>query len=108
MYFYLEKGKQVLDLKGDLILSFNDKLAKARVKSAGPVKIKSPDGYVLNIGKFTFFKRLRLTFNVIGFIWGKDQELRRVVTNYRESHRANVANNHPNKCQCEGDNDSRS
>lgn len=92
MYFYLDNGKQVLDLKGDLILSFNDELVKTRVPSAGPKQIKAPDGYVKNIGKAGFFKRIGITFRIIGFVWGKNKELKREDTNHRESYRANLIN----------------
>jgi len=98
MYFYLENGKQCLDLKGTLILSFNDELVKARVKSAGPKTIKAPDGYIKNVGKAKFFNRVFITLRVIAFIWGRDKQLKREDTNFRESHRANVVNLHDNKC----------
>lgn len=103
MYFYKEDGKQCLDLKGDLILSFNDELIKTRVKSAAPVTVKAPDGFVLNIGKLGFIKRIKLVINVTRFVFGKARELKREDTNYRESHRANVVND-INDCQCEDDN----
>lgn len=92
MYFYLNKGKQVLDLRGVLILSFNDELVKTRVKSAGPTQVKAPEGYVKNLGKANFLRRIFITLRVIAFIWGKNKELKRDDTNYRESHRANVVN----------------
>ncbi|MCH9712733.1 MAG: hypothetical protein K0U20_08935 [Proteobacteria bacterium] len=75
MYFYNDGKNQILDLKGDLILSFNSDLVKTRSKSAAPKQIKSPDGYILNIGKLGFINRIKLTLKVIGFIWGPDQEL---------------------------------
>ena len=102
MYYYLENGKQCLDLKGDLILSFNDELVKARISSAGPKTIKAPEVYVKNLGKAKFFKRIFITFRVIGFIWGGDKALKREDTDYRESHRANVVND-INECQCKDD-----
>jgi len=94
MYFYKKDGKQCLDLKGDLILSFNDELIKSRVKSAGPKTVKAPHGYILNLGKAKFFRRIFVTLQVIVFIWGTDKQLKREDTNYRESHRANVVNIH--------------
>lgn len=102
MYFYLEKGKQILDLKGTLILSFNDELVKTRVKSAAPSKIKAPEGFIKNVGKAKFFRRVFITLRVIAFIWGKDKQLKREDTNYRESHRANVKNSDAHTCYLGG------
>lgn len=81
MYFYRDGKNQILDLKGDLIISFNDALVKVRSKSAGPKIIKSPDGYILNVGKAGFFKRIRVTLQLISFVWGHDKELTEDKTN---------------------------
>ena len=86
MYFYLDKGKQQLDLKGDLIISFNDALVKTRVPSAGPKTIKSPDGYILNVGKAGFIKRIGITLKIIGFVWGRDKELTPERTDLNKPH----------------------
>jgi len=75
MYFYKKKGVQHLDLRGDFILSFNDALVKTGTTSAGPRTIKAPHGYVLNLGKAGFFKRIGVTLRIIAFVWGKDKEL---------------------------------
>ncbi len=75
MYFYRNGKEQVLDLKGDLIISFNNALVKTRSKSAGPKTIKSPDGYILNVGKAGFIKRIGVTLKIIAFVWGRDKEL---------------------------------
>jgi len=90
-YFYLEKGKQHLDLKGDLIISHNDALIKTRTKSAGPVQVSAPDGYILNLGKLKFFRKIRATWNIIKFVWTA-KPLDRDITAYREPHRATVEN----------------
>lgn len=103
MYFYKEKGKQALDLKGDLILSFNTSLVKARTSSAGPSKIKAPHGYVSNLGKAGFVRRIAITLQVIGFIWGRDKQLKPEDTNLRESHRANVVNDTVSCKNCKHD-----
>lgn len=81
MYFYLKKGKQCLDLTGTLIISFNDELVKARSKSAAPTTIKAPDGYIKNVGKAGFFKRIAITLHIIAFVWGRDKELTEDKTN---------------------------
>lgn len=91
MYFYKENGKQHLDLKGDLIISHNDKLVKTRVPSAAPTSVKSPDGFILNLGKLGFFNKIRATWNIIKFVWTA-KPLAQGDTNYRESYRAEVKN----------------
>lgn len=73
MYFFKEGGKQILDLTGNLILSFNDELVKARAPSAAPDSVKNPKRIMVN--KLGFFRKIKATFIVIGFIWGKDQSL---------------------------------
>ncbi len=75
MYFYKANGKQYLDFKGDLILSHNDALIKTRIKSAGPRKALNAR-YILNIKRLGFWGRVKASFHVIGFIWGRDQELK--------------------------------
>lgn len=74
MYFYKEKGKQILDLRGDLVLTHNDGLVKGRVKSAAPSSVKNAK-YIQDIARMGFFRKVRATLHVIGFIWGKSQAL---------------------------------
>ncbi len=57
MYFFKHKGKQYLDLTGNLILSHNDHLVKARISSAAPCKVLN-GRYVINIGKLNFPKKI--------------------------------------------------
>lgn len=73
MYFFLNKGKQVLDLRGDLILTHNDALVKGRVKSAAPSGVHNAK-YVL-LADLGFFRKIKATGHAIGFIWGKSQAL---------------------------------
>lgn len=74
MYFYKEKGRQVLDLRGDLILTHNDGLVKGRVKSAAPSAVRNAK-YIQDIARMGFWRKVRATLHVIGFIWGKRQAL---------------------------------
>ena len=74
MYFFLSKGKQYLDLTGDLVLSSNDRLIKARSKSAAPVKALNAK-FVLNCGDLTFIGKLKATILVLRFVWGKPKPL---------------------------------
>lgn len=71
MYFYKKQGRQVLDLRGNLILSHNPQLIRARVKSAGPRFAKNGK-YILSSG---FFSKLRATRAALSFIWGPSQAL---------------------------------
>ena len=74
MYFFKEIGKQVLDLTGNLILSFNDSLVKCRAPSAAPDAIKNRKSIMIN--ELGTYRKIKATFIVIGFIWGKDQQLK--------------------------------
>lgn len=75
MYFYKHKGRQCLDLRGDLILTHNDALVKARVKSAAPASVRNAK-YVLEIPALGFWRKLRVTFAAIRFIWGRSRALK--------------------------------
>ncbi len=74
MYFYKIKGGQHLDLSGNLILSHNDTLIKARVSSAAPKGVKHAK-YVLNVSKLSFWKKVSVIFSVIRFVWGPSTAL---------------------------------
>ena len=75
MYFHKKQGKQVLDLRGDLVLTHNKSLVKSRCKSAAPASVKNAQ-YVQDITRMRFFHKVIATFNVIGFIWGESQEFK--------------------------------
>ncbi|MAL49643.1 MAG: hypothetical protein CMH18_07780 [Methylophaga sp.] len=75
MYFYKQKGRQVLDLRGDLVLSHNDALVKGRVKSAAPSAVRN-SLYVHSIPALGFWRKLRVTFAAIRFIWGRSRALK--------------------------------
>ena len=73
MYFYKRGGKQILDLRGDLIITHNDGLIKGRVKSAAPGGVKNSTYIVTrNMG---FISKIKATFHVIKFIFGSSQAL---------------------------------
>ena len=73
MYFYKSQGKQVLDLRGDLVLTHNDALVKGRVKSAAPAGVQNAK-YVL-LPELGFVGKVKATFHAISFIWGGNQAL---------------------------------
>ena len=78
MYFYKKGGKQILDLRGDLILTHNDGLVKTRVKSAAPAKVTNVK-YIAKISAMSFARKVEATFAAIGFIWGKSQALTKKI-----------------------------
>jgi hypothetical protein len=73
VYFYRKDGKQILDLRGDLILTHNDDLVKARVKSAAPRGVCNPK-YIL-INDLTFVSKIKAVFHAASFIFGASEAL---------------------------------
>ena len=74
MYFFKHKGQQVLDLRGDLILSHNPQLVRARVSSAAPVAVRN-GRYVCGLRtRFAFWAKLHVTCAAIAFIWFRRSE----------------------------------
>ena len=73
MYFYKNKGKQVLDLRGNIILTHNSALVKGRVKSAAPAGVHNAK-YIL-LAELSFRRKVEATLHAIRFIWGKSQAL---------------------------------
>lgn len=69
MYFKKEGGKQILDLKGDLVLTKNNNLVIGRVKSAAPAAVRNGKYILLN--KLGFFRKIQATLQVINFIWSR-------------------------------------
>ncbi len=73
MYFFMQQGKQHLDLRGDFILTHNDTLVKTRTKSAAPVKVVNADYACVKNG--SFIGRIVMTFKIIAFVWGSNEAL---------------------------------
>ena len=84
MYFFMQQGKQHLDLRGDFILTHNDNLVKTRTKSAAPVKVVNAD-YTC-VKSLSFVARVVVTFKVIAFVWGKSEALRPENTDLNKPH----------------------
>ena len=103
MYFFKESGKQILDLTGNLILSFNDSLIKTRSKSAAPYSVK--DAKKIMINELTFKKKIAATYIVLGFIWGKNKALVPENTALNEPFVKPKDFVDPDNCQCENDGD---
>lgn len=74
MYFYKLKGRQMLDLRGDLVLSHNDKLVRSRISSAAPRGVRNAT-YVEALPSKSWWKKLRVSFQALRFIWGRSQAL---------------------------------
>ena len=74
MYFYKLKGRQMLDLRGNLILSHNANLVTGRIKSAAPAGVRNAV-WVEGIPTMTWRQKLRVTLRAIAFIWGASQAL---------------------------------
>lgn len=74
MYFFKEKGRQVLDMRGDLLLTHNTAPIVARIGSAAPSAVRNGQ-WADNITRMTCWQKLRLSLRVLRFIWGRSQEL---------------------------------
>lgn len=74
MYFWKDRGKQILDLRGDFILSHNDALIRTRVPTAGPKHVRN-GRYIVGIARMGFFRRLRASWHALLFVWGPSQAL---------------------------------
>lgn len=74
MYFFKLKGKQFLDLRGDLVLSHNKDLVVARVGTAAPRYVKNAKS-ITGISGLKPLRKLRATFAAIRFIWGSSQAI---------------------------------
>ena len=73
MYFYKIKGRPMLDMRGDLVITHNKGLVMSRVSSAAPRYVKNAK--YIELQKLSFFQKIKASFIVIGFIWGENQEL---------------------------------
>ena len=74
MYFYKQKGKQVLDMRGDLLLTHNDAPVKGRVKSAAPSAVRNIQ-HIPGISSMGVRRKIRASKAALCFIWGTDQSL---------------------------------
>ena len=69
MYFTKENGNQILDMAGDLVLTKNNNLVIARVKSAAPKAVRNAKHILLN--ELSFFRKVQATLQVARFIWSR-------------------------------------
>lgn len=66
MHFYKKKGRVNLDLKGNLVLTKNEKLVTCASKSALPYRIHGGHKAIVKRGG-----RVRATISALNFIWSK-------------------------------------
>jgi len=74
MYFFKKGGKQILDLRGDLVLTHNDALVKGRVKSAAPASVRNAKR-IEDIPNLGFWGKVKASHAALKFIWGPSQAL---------------------------------
>lgn len=87
MYFFKKDGKQHLDLTGNLILTHNDQLIKARQKSIAPVSAKH--ARFIEVAKLTFWGKLRAVWHTVRFVFGPSTALTEDVTDLQRPVRKN-------------------
>lgn len=73
MYFFKTKGRQILDLKGDLTLSHNHALIMARSKSAAPASVIHGT-YIVGVSDLGFRAKCRASWLAVRFIWSKPDD----------------------------------
>lgn len=76
MYFFKTKGKQHLDLRGDLILTHNAQLVRTRARSNAPRYVQNAK-YITSVGRY----KIRATWAAAKFIWGKSTAIDTAVIN---------------------------
>lgn len=68
MRFYRKRGKQILDLRDDFILTRQADLVETQAKSNAPRHVWFAH-YVLNIGKQTARAKIVTSWQALKFIW---------------------------------------
>ena len=68
MRFYRKRGKQILDLRDDFILTRQSDLVEAQAKSNAPRLVRFAR-YVPNIGKQSVRAKIRTSWRALQFIW---------------------------------------
>ena len=68
MMFYKKNGKQILDMRHDLVLTRQSELIEANAKSCAPRRVVFAR-HVPNIGKLGFLGKLSASWSAIRFIW---------------------------------------
>lgn len=74
MHFYKKNGKQLLNMRGDIVLTHNKDVLSAFPKSAGPKRVSNVR-FIPNVSKLGFFAKLKAIFIVVCFVFGRDKSL---------------------------------
>lgn len=74
MYFFLQKGRQILDMRGDLVLTHNPRLIVGRVRSAAPRSVRNGQ-WVEGIAAMSTWRKIKASAAALRFIWGRPQLL---------------------------------
>ena len=75
MYFFKKNGRQMLDMRGDLVLTHNKDLIIARIKSAAPASVRNAT-YVTELHRLNVRGKIKASLVALGFIWsGKSKAL---------------------------------
>lgn len=72
MRFYKKKGKQILDLRGNFILSKNEDLIETNARSSAPKEVKFAR-YVPKIHELKFRGKIVASWRALQFIWTDGQ-----------------------------------
>ena len=72
MYFFKRKGRQVLDLRGNLILTHNPALVRTRVTSAAPTVVQNVR-YISILG-LNLRGKIAASRAALAFIWTRKLE----------------------------------
>lgn len=73
MYFFKLKGRQILDMRGDLVLTHNPALVRGRIKSAAPAGVHNAT-YIENLPAMGFRARVAASVIALRFIWTRDSQ----------------------------------
>ena len=66
MFFYGKGNRQFLDLRNDLVVTFDKQLVTAKDKRSAPYRVRNATYILMNETS-----RLRATLRVLKFIWSK-------------------------------------
>lgn len=68
MHFFKFKGRQYLNMSGDLLLTKGDHPITTKTQGAGPTRVYNMSAGHVRGG---FFARLHATFRALAFIWSR-------------------------------------
>lgn len=75
MHFQKVKGRQVLDLRGSLVLTYKKRLIEGTSKSALPFSVVNAK-FAQDLGQLSLARKLRVLFMVARFIFSRKYAMR--------------------------------